>query len=177
MPIVLEREELGISRWPAGPLRRDLRRVQLPRALGQTASSSTRCASTATSINELEHNLLLCYTGRTRLSDHIIDDQTARYKARTPRPVDGLRRQKTLAREMKDALLRNRLSEFGELLGEAWQQKRRMSPKIATPFIDEAYDAGDPAGRPRRQGHRGRRRRLHARSTAPSTGGTSSPRH
>src|SRR5215831_12146145 len=29
-------------------------------------------------INELEHNLLLCYTGKTRRSDHIIDDQTAR---------------------------------------------------------------------------------------------------
>jgi D-glycero-alpha-D-manno-heptose-7-phosphate kinase len=97
-------------------------------------------------INELEHNLLLCYTGRTRLSDHIIDDQTARYRRQDTEALDGLRRQKTLAREMKDALLRNRLSEFGELLGEAWQQKRRMSPKIATPFIDEAYDLAIRSG-------------------------------
>ena len=90
-------------------------------------------------ISELEHNLLLCYTGRTRLSDHIIDDQTERYRRGDDEAVDGLRMQKRLAQEMKDALLRNRLSEFGELLGEAWQQKRRMSPRIATPFIDEAY--------------------------------------
>jgi D-glycero-alpha-D-manno-heptose-7-phosphate kinase len=97
-------------------------------------------------INELEHNLLLCYTGRTRLSDHIIDDQTARYRRQDSEALNGLRRQKELAKEMKDALLRNRLSQFGELLGEAWQQKRRMSPKIATPFIDEAYDVAIERG-------------------------------
>jgi D-glycero-alpha-D-manno-heptose-7-phosphate kinase len=90
-------------------------------------------------ISELEHNLLLCYTGRTRLSDHIIDDQTERYLRGDSDAIDGLRMQKRLAQEMKDALLRNRLSDFGDLLGQAWQQKRRMSPRIATPFIDEAY--------------------------------------
>jgi D-glycero-alpha-D-manno-heptose-7-phosphate kinase len=97
-------------------------------------------------VNELEHNLLLCYTGRTRLSDHIIDDQTQRYLRGDSDAVEGLRMQKRLAQEMKDALLRNRLSRFGELLGEAWQQKRRMSPKIATPFIDEAYDLAMASG-------------------------------
>ena len=33
---------------------------------------------------------------------------------------------------MKNALLRGRLTDFGELLGEAWQQKKTMSPRIAT---------------------------------------------
>lgn len=94
----------------------------------------------AATINELEHNMLLCYTGRTRLADHIIDDQVDRYRREDAEATEGLRMQKRLAREMKDALLRKRLTEFGELLGEAWVQKRRMSPKIATPFIDEVYD-------------------------------------
>ena len=31
-------------------------------------------------VNELEHNLLLCYTGHHAPSDHIIEDQTARYE-------------------------------------------------------------------------------------------------
>jgi D-glycero-alpha-D-manno-heptose-7-phosphate kinase len=97
-------------------------------------------------VTELEHNLLLCYTGRTRLSDHIIEDQTSRYRRHDSEALDGLRMQKRLAREMKDALLRKRLNEFGELLGEAWQQKRRMSPKISTPFIDEAYDLAMQSG-------------------------------
>lgn len=94
----------------------------------------------AATINELEHNMLLCYTGRTRLADHIIDDQVERYRGGDAEATEGLRMQKRLARDMKDALLRKRLEEFGELIGEAWLQKRRMSPKIATPFIDEAYE-------------------------------------
>ena len=34
----------------------------------------------ADTIMELEHNLLLAYTGRTRQGDHIIEDQTARFE-------------------------------------------------------------------------------------------------
>ena len=86
--------------------------------------------------------MLLCYTGRTRRSDHIIDDQTEPLHRRaTSDALDGLRMQKQLAVEMKDALLRRRLNEFGELLGTAWEFKKKMSPRISTEFIDEAYDA------------------------------------
>lgn len=97
-------------------------------------------------VNELEHNLLLVYTGRTRLSDHIIDDQTHRYEAGEAESVEGLRQQRSLARDMKDALLRGRQEDFGRLLDEAWHAKRRLSPKIATPFIDELYDVALRAG-------------------------------
>jgi D-glycero-alpha-D-manno-heptose-7-phosphate kinase len=88
---------------------------------------------------ELEANLLLVFTGATRTGDHIIDDQTSRYRAEDSEAVAGLRKQKALATAMKDALLVGRLSEFGALLGTAWEQKKRMSPRITTPLIDEAY--------------------------------------
>lgn len=39
---------------------------------------------------ELEHNLLLCYTGTTRQADHIIEDQTA-LRAGDEDAVPGLR--------------------------------------------------------------------------------------
>jgi D-glycero-alpha-D-manno-heptose-7-phosphate kinase len=90
-------------------------------------------------INELEHNLLLCYTGVTRESRQIISDQTSRLVAHETDTVDALRMQKRLAGEMKRALLRNELDSFGELLGHAWEHKKKMSPKITTPLIDEAY--------------------------------------
>jgi galactokinase/mevalonate kinase-like predicted kinase len=47
-------------------------------------------------INELEHNLLLCYTGSTRRSDRIIEDQKRRY-GNEDQPVHALRQQKQLA--------------------------------------------------------------------------------
>lgn len=92
-----------------------------------------------TTINELESNLLLCFTGTSRAGDHIIDDQTKRYKTSDADTVSGLRMQKELAVSMKDALLRGRLTMFGELLGTAWEYKKLMSPRISTPKIDEAY--------------------------------------
>jgi D-glycero-alpha-D-manno-heptose-7-phosphate kinase len=92
-----------------------------------------------TTIDELEANLLLCFTGTTRVGDGIIADQTQRYESADARTVDGLRMQKDLAIAMKGALLRGQLTTFGELLGTAWDYKKRMSPKITTPRIDEAY--------------------------------------
>jgi D-glycero-alpha-D-manno-heptose-7-phosphate kinase len=91
-------------------------------------------------INELEHNLLLCYTGSTHVSDGIIADQTTRFVAGEADTVEGLKLQKELAVEMKNSLLQGRLVAFADLLGEAWRQKKRLSPKIATSFIDEAYE-------------------------------------
>lgn len=99
-----------------------------------------------TTVLELESNLLLCFTGRTRAGDQIIEDQTARYEAADEAALEGLRMQKELAVAMKEALLTGRLSEFGHLLGVAWEEKKKMSPRISTPAIDEAYEAARASG-------------------------------
>jgi len=90
----------------------------------------------ADTIMELEHNLLLAYTGRTRQGDHIIDDQTQRFEKSDADAVEGLRLQKQLAVAMKDALLQRRVHDFGDLLHEAWQAKKRMSDRISSDYID-----------------------------------------
>jgi D-glycero-alpha-D-manno-heptose-7-phosphate kinase len=97
-------------------------------------------------VDELQLNLLLCWTGTTRQSARIIEDQTARLTGGELETLAGLRAQKELAVAMKSALLRGELSEFGSLLDEAWKQKKRMSPLIATDAIEEAYDVAMRAG-------------------------------
>ena len=97
-------------------------------------------------LHELEENLVLCFTGATRAGDHIIEDQTRRYESSEEDALAGLRMQKELAITMKDALLRGRLNEFGELLGTAWESKKRMSPLISTSVIDVAYAEACKAG-------------------------------
>lgn len=97
-------------------------------------------------VHELEHNMLLAYTGRTRTSDHIIEDQVARYESGVVDSLEGLRAQRDLAVEMKKALLRGEVDTFGALLGEAWAQKRRLSPRISTPLIDEAMTVALSSG-------------------------------
>jgi D-glycero-alpha-D-manno-heptose-7-phosphate kinase len=95
---------------------------------------------------ELEHNLLLCYTGTTRQSDHIIEDQTARFEQAHKDAVAGLVAQKELAVEMKNAPPQRRLRDFGELLNTAWEAKKRMSTRISNERIEELNDEAGRAG-------------------------------
>jgi D-glycero-alpha-D-manno-heptose-7-phosphate kinase len=94
---------------------------------------------TADILNELEYNLLLVDTGKVRLSSNIIADQVDRYERGDLQSVEALRELKRLTIEMKDRLLRRRLEEFGALLHEEWQHKKRMSDRISSAEIDELY--------------------------------------
>ncbi len=97
-------------------------------------------------LNELEHNLLLCYTGTTRRSDHIIDDQTSRLTSNQQDTLLGLQQQKELAVSMKNALLTGKLTNFGDLLHSAWLAKKKMSDRISNPVIDELYEEARRTG-------------------------------
>ena len=97
-------------------------------------------------VHELEHNMLLCYTGKTRSSDHIIEHQTNNWTGGDEDALAGLRAGKDLALAMKNALLQRRLTEFGDLLGAAWEQKKKLSSKISNEFIDTAYDEATKHG-------------------------------
>jgi len=90
-------------------------------------------------LNELEYRLLLCYMGQTRHSMRIIERQTASYRAGSKGVVQALRRLKDETLEMKKALLLGRLDEFGELLHEAWEHKKRLDEGISTDHVDRLY--------------------------------------
>ncbi len=97
-------------------------------------------------VHELEHNMLLAFTGATRVSDHIIEDQRSRYETGNADALSGLRAQKELAAAMKIALVRGEVDTVGRLLGEAWREKQKMSSRITTPLIDEAVEEATKAG-------------------------------
>jgi len=90
-------------------------------------------------LNELEYRLMLCYTGKTRLSAGIIDDQVSGYVQKKEDVVRALDETKTLAIAMKNALLLGQVDEFGFLLHQAWNSKKRFSSRISDPQIDELY--------------------------------------
>jgi D-glycero-alpha-D-manno-heptose-7-phosphate kinase len=60
--------------------------------------------------------------------------------------VDALAQQKELAVAMKNLLLTNQVDQFGELLDAAWQTKKKMSPRISNPLIDEFYEEARKKG-------------------------------
>jgi D-glycero-alpha-D-manno-heptose-7-phosphate kinase len=60
--------------------------------------------------------------------------------------VTALRHQKQLAVEMKNILLQRRLDDFGDLLHDAWESKKKLSSRISNPLIDEMYAEARKAG-------------------------------
>jgi D-glycero-alpha-D-manno-heptose-7-phosphate kinase len=97
-------------------------------------------------LNELHYNLLLCYTGQTRLSARIIDTQVERYVQRQEDVLKAMDELKQVATALKNALLRGKLDDFGALLHEAWMNKRRMAPQISDTHIDELYETARKHG-------------------------------
>jgi len=97
-------------------------------------------------LNELQYRLMLCYTGKTRLSAGIIDDQVRGYTENREGVVHALDETKKSAINMKNALLLGQIDEFGALLHQGWQSKKRFSTKITDPSIDELYDVARQNG-------------------------------
>lgn len=90
-------------------------------------------------INELEYRLLLCYTGESRVSANIIDDQVKRLKNKKGKTPEALEKTKQISIKMKNLLLQNNLDEFGKTLHQAWQHKQKFSSKITLPHINKMY--------------------------------------
>ncbi len=90
---------------------------------------------------ELESNLMLFFTGAAHDSWSILREQETSTRRQSGDTIEALHEVKALASSMRNALQRGELHQFGELLDEAWQAKRRVSKRISTPFIDELYEA------------------------------------
>ncbi|MBV9101627.1 MAG: GHMP kinase [Candidatus Dormibacteraeota bacterium] len=90
-------------------------------------------------VRELEYNSMLVFTGGTRLSGHIIDEQIRGYVAQRNEVVESLHEMKRLATEARDALLLGRLGDLGRILDKQWWHKKRTSSAISNPHIDNLY--------------------------------------
>ncbi|NLJ85900.1 MAG: GHMP kinase, partial [Firmicutes bacterium] len=90
-------------------------------------------------LNELEYHLLLCYTGKTRLSAGIIETQVQGYVDKQISSMAALDELKHLTFAMKNALLQGRLNDFGALLHDAWENKKRLAQQITNENIDLLY--------------------------------------
>jgi len=97
-------------------------------------------------IAELETNLLLCFTGQTRGSAKVIEDQTKNLRERKGRTSEAMDRTKELAIKMKNALITGETSDFGRLLHEGWELKKEFSGQMTNPVIDGLYGCARDLG-------------------------------
>jgi len=95
---------------------------------------------------ELENNLLLYYTSKSRESAKIIEQQSNNVLNKQEAPIEAMHQLKQQAQRMKEALLKGRLNEIGEILDFGFQQKRKMAAGISTDLMDEIYETAKGAG-------------------------------
>jgi D-glycero-alpha-D-manno-heptose-7-phosphate kinase len=97
-------------------------------------------------IDELQYRLLMCYTGRTRMSSNIIQEQVKGFVDRNVAVVEALDATKDLAIEMKNALLMGRLDEVGKLMHRGWMEKKKFAGGVSDDHINAIYDAAMSTG-------------------------------
>jgi D-glycero-alpha-D-manno-heptose-7-phosphate kinase len=97
-------------------------------------------------LHELENNLVLYFTSTSRESATIIKEQQKNVTARHQSSIEAMHQLKEQARMMKEALLKGRLHEIGEILDYGFQQKRQMAANISNPLIEEMYETAKKAG-------------------------------
>ncbi|HVX50829.1 MAG TPA: hypothetical protein VHB48_11765 [Chitinophagaceae bacterium] len=97
-------------------------------------------------LHELGNNLVLYFTSTSRESATIIKEQQKNVLTKNEKSIEAMHQLKEQARMMKEALLKGRLHEIGEILDYGFEQKRRMAHNISNSRIDEIYDAAKKAG-------------------------------
>jgi D-glycero-alpha-D-manno-heptose-7-phosphate kinase len=95
---------------------------------------------------ELENNLLLYYTSTSRESAKIIERQSSNVINKQSSSIDAMHQLKQQAQMMKEALLKGRLHEIGEILNFGFEQKRKMAAGISNELMEEMYNAAKKAG-------------------------------
>lgn len=97
-------------------------------------------------IDELESSMLLYFTGRSRESAAIIDEQKKNTEQGKKDAIEAMHRIKQSAIDTKLALLKGDINAFADILREAWENKKRMASHISNPMIQEAMDIALQAG-------------------------------
>jgi D-glycero-alpha-D-manno-heptose-7-phosphate kinase len=90
--------------------------------------------------NELEASLILYYTGISRESANIINEQIEHTRRGDALNVGNMHELKKQAVLMKEALLKGDFRGFSQCLLNGWLAKKNVSASISNSFLDDLYE-------------------------------------
>jgi D-glycero-alpha-D-manno-heptose-7-phosphate kinase len=90
--------------------------------------------------------MVLYYTGKSRSSAAIIEEQQKNTSSGNKTAIDAMHRIKQSSIDMKLALLKGDIREFARIIGSAWEDKKKMAGEITNPTIQEAMDVALGSG-------------------------------
>jgi len=91
-------------------------------------------------LDNLEDNLLLFFTGASRNASDILRHQDSRTRQNNSEMLENLHFIKKLGIESRDALLSGDLNHFADLMNVHWEHKKKRSPGMTSGEIDKLYD-------------------------------------
>lgn len=97
-------------------------------------------------ISELEASLLLFYTGVSRSSAVIIEEQRQNVTSREETPLAALQQLKQEAVLMKESVLKGDFPGFARSMEMSWHSKKQTATLISNSHIDEIYTLAKNAG-------------------------------
>lgn len=96
--------------------------------------------------DELNKNMLIFYTGKTRNADEILREQETGARNGKTSVIDSMHYIKELGYKILDAVECGNIDEVGTRFHEHWQCKKKISSKISNPQFDCIYDAALKSG-------------------------------
>jgi D-glycero-alpha-D-manno-heptose-7-phosphate kinase len=91
-------------------------------------------------LERLQQNLLLFFTGQSRDSTSILARQRSSTEKHDPRVLEALHAVKAMVDPMRACLEAGDLDRFGELLHQGWQNKKRFASGVSNPRVDQLYE-------------------------------------
>ena len=89
--------------------------------------------------NELENSMVLYYTGTSRDSARIIDEQIGNSKKGNSTSIEAMHEVKNSAVLLKEYLLKGDIYRFADCLNRAWVSKKKMATAISNSNLDTIY--------------------------------------
>lgn len=90
--------------------------------------------------DELQASMVLYYTGASRESAKIIDEQKKNVESGNKRSLEAMHALKKGAVQMKEAILKGDIERFSSLLRTSWLEKKKMAGDISNPMIEEIFE-------------------------------------
>jgi D-glycero-alpha-D-manno-heptose-7-phosphate kinase len=97
-------------------------------------------------VSEFEASLLLFFTGKSRSSADIIQEQVRNVHDKNESALEAMHSIKEEAFRMKECLLRGNFGMLRDVLRDSWESKKRMASKISNEHIERLYACALDAG-------------------------------
>jgi len=98
------------------------------------------------SLDQLESNTLLFYTGLKRSAGEILATQNKSAAVNGNGTVEALHKIKEIGYKIKESFQQGELDRFGRLLDQHWQTKKKLSDKITDSQLDAWYETAKSQG-------------------------------